>query len=114
MVIVRRRLAAVRAVLTDVGAEASICDAPDLLPSVLGKIWKGSHRPKGIEEQKWLFPYAVQMPGVQHIVDNAMKAALCTLSMWPLFLEHVKVCLFVFYVSHKIANPMRGLDCVIY
>lgn len=69
----RYQLNCVRAFVTDFGSEALIVDTEDILPRFL-EILLGI-TPK-IETVKFLFPRAIVVPGIHHILDNVLKA-------WP-------------------------------
>jgi hypothetical protein len=75
-----------------------IVDSPDLLPEVLARLLRIS--PDKIKRMQWLFPRAILVPGIQHIVDNTLKTAVNDMSIFPRFLTEAKA----------VASFMRSKD----
>lgn len=55
-----------RQCLSDMGVEFSICDYIDVVPESLGQS-------SGSQTRGMLYPRALGTPGLQHIIDNALK-----------------------------------------
>ena len=54
---------------------------------------QGGHRgPRGgFDPDKYIFPLALQVPGMQHILDSIIKDSLSALSWWPTWQAQAKV-----------------------
>ena len=78
----RQANADVRQCLSDMGVEVHLADVQDVLTACIGlKQGKGSvasAKPHG-----HMFPYALGVPGCQHLIDACMRSALEGLSWWP-------------------------------
>ena len=85
----RRWVDSVESITTDWGTESGIVNAPDVIPwflaTVLGKA------PPEIDKHSRLFRKALWLPGWNHLMSNAMKAALNTLRTWPGVLQKLRV-----------------------
>ena len=76
----------VRQVLTDMGTELGIADAAAVgslcAPTKPRPSWSSSSRP-GLDLCAFLYPLALGVPGMQHILDSILKDSLVALSWWP-------------------------------
>ena len=80
----------VRVMVSDMGTEMGICDAPDILPIFwewLKTGQKGDMRP---QPGSFLFPRAMYIPGWNHLWHNIAKDVCMSLPWYPLFLSHLK------------------------
>ncbi len=68
----------VRQVLTDMGVEFGIADAPNLVPAYFGQDLPDNAVGK-------LYPNALQVPGMRHIIDWIISDTLSSLDFWPAF-----------------------------
>ncbi len=75
----------VRQVLTDMGTEFAIADTDDFIDAYLEK----SARPSGKTPQL-LYPFALQVPGSQHIIDGIVRETVEQLPWWPAWQEAAK------------------------
>ena len=78
---VRAANAAVRQCLSDMGTEFGICDYPDVVDErIAGKraMVEGSQATRG-----FMFPLALQIPGVMHIIDLILQRATSLFKWWP-------------------------------
>ena len=53
-------------------------------------VFLGAHVPRGAAEQKWMFPFALQLIGWNHMWDLVIKTPLCHARWWPGFLDSLK------------------------
>ncbi len=74
----------VRQCLSDLGTEFGIVNSMDVVEQYLDKTVPLPERPA------FLYPYAMQVPGILHIIDGAVRAAVQTLSFWPAWQEGSK------------------------
>ena len=82
--------ARVRSCLTDMGTELAIADSRDVVAQVLGEE-AGQRAPQAVDDEvSFMFPRALQIPGVQHIIDGALRAGLEGLSWWPAWSAEAK------------------------
>jgi hypothetical protein len=51
------------------GTEFSLADAPDVTHACLRGVEGGG-------QGEWLYPFALQVPGLQHLLDTIVKDAL--------------------------------------
>lgn len=84
----RRWVDSVESITTDWGIESGIVNAPDVTPwflaTVLGKAPPRSTQTRGCSGERWL-------PGWNHLMSNAMKAALNAFRTWPGVLQKLRV-----------------------
>ena len=95
----------VRQVLTDMGTELGIADAAAVdslcVPTKRKPIWSSSSRP-GLDGGALLFPLALGVPGMQHILDSILKDSLRALSWWPIWQAQAKaVSQWLGYENHR-------------
>ena len=69
----------VRQCLTDMGTELAVVESRDAVGQILGQPGLDS------TEMSYMFPFALQIPGPQHILDGALKKAMEDLEWWPAF-----------------------------
>lgn len=83
----------VRQVLTDMGTELGIADAAAVgslcVPTKRPPSWSSSSRPVR-DRHALLFPLALGIPGMQHILDSILRDSLCALSWWPAWQAQAK------------------------
>ena len=72
---VRDANARVRQVLTDMGTEIAIADSKDVVAECL-------QQDDVSKSSGWLYPYALQVPGPQHILDGVLKDCIGDVSWW--------------------------------
>ena len=72
----------VRQVLTDMGPEFDVADYGDILPGYLGQQIGIRASDTG---QRHLYPLALQVPGIRHIMDWIIQDVLYDLDFWPAF-----------------------------
>ncbi|MCP4243720.1 MAG: hypothetical protein GY772_24470, partial [bacterium] len=82
----RAAFKAVRGCLSDMGTEHSIGDVPDCIDAFLNR---DARAPAAGES--FLFPRALQIPGLQHIIDNAMREAVSRTPWWSEWEAKAKV-----------------------
>ena len=68
----------VRQILSDMGVEFAIADCKDVIGQCLGEL--GCFRPA---VRTFMFPYALQTPGLLHIVDWIIRDAIQSFPWWP-------------------------------
>ena len=72
---VREANTRVRQVLTDMGTEAAIADAHDVVAECLDQ----GHEARALS---WLYPLALHIGGPQHILDGVLKDGVSGISWW--------------------------------
>jgi hypothetical protein len=73
-------------------------------------IFLGAPLPADAAEQKWLFPFGLQLIGWNHQFDLVVKVPLSYVRWWPGFLDSLKA-LVSFLRSHTLRPAMiRGLE----
>ena len=86
----------VRQCLSDMGTEFAICDAADVVAQCIGQ--PGAEAPAGAH----LYPFALAVPGPQHIIDLSLRYGLHSLSWWPAWQRSAKVvCQWLRSASHR-------------
>ena len=92
----------VRQILSDMGTEFGIADYADVLPDMLRGSLQGPLRRPTRDAPSFLFPLALAVPGVQHILDNLLRDSLHTLSWWPTWQTQAKiVCQWLHGTAHR-------------
>lgn len=69
----------VRQLLTDMGPEFDVADYGDIIPGYLGQAISSD------TGQSYLYPLAMQVPGIRHIIDWVIQDVLYELDFWPAF-----------------------------
>ena len=117
----------VRQVITDMGTEIGMCDYPDVTESALAPV-RGRHRPARPSDSLQLvvpgsrvggtagllYPLALGVPGIQHILDAVIQDGLRVLECWPTWQSSAKVvCQWMANQGHRIAlqDMMRKRGC---
>ena len=72
---VRRANLVVRQCLSDMGTEFSLADAPDVTHECVRGVERGG-------QGDWLYPFALQVPGLQHLLDTIVKDGLERVTWW--------------------------------
>ncbi len=98
---VRSAAADVRQVLSDMGTEAGIADSADIVDQVLV-----GAAPVPPQEREHMYPLALQVPGVLHIVDWLIRESAESFPWWPRWLERCKRIL-----QHLHGRNHRGRLC---
>ena len=80
----------VRQVLTDMGVEFGLADVPDVLASCIPTKCKVVSASGGCESASHLFPYALQVPGLLHILDWVVRETVQSLPWWPVWQSKAK------------------------
>ena len=87
--VMRKFLACIRSITTDMGVERMIPDSVDCLEEffklVAPRFRIGLH-----PEESKLFRHALQIPGWKHALDNILQKSLSSLSWFPLWLSRFK------------------------
>ena len=85
-------LSKVRSITTDLGLELNLCRAPDILPVFMAWV-----RGETLEEFyntvdpcSRLFPRAMRIGGVSHILGAIMKTGACSYQKWPQWLTWIR------------------------
>ena len=78
---VRTACCSVRQVLTDMGVEFGIANYPDVVSQCLKDV--AQHSSEHASADCYLFPLALQVPGVMHILDWVVKETVDKLPFWP-------------------------------
>ncbi|MCP4243719.1 MAG: hypothetical protein GY772_24465, partial [bacterium] len=82
----RAAFKAVRGCLSDMGTERSIGDVPDCIDAFLNRDVRAP-----AAGESFLFPRALQIPGLQHIIDNAVREAVSRTPWWSEWEAKAKV-----------------------
>ena len=72
-----------RQCLTDQGVEFDICDSPDVT-----RLCIGGHGSS--DDGEWLYPNALQVPGMQHILDGLLREGVERLPWWSAWEREAK------------------------
>jgi len=97
----RRANSAVHQCLSDMGTEFGLVDAPDV-----AHLCSYGHGP--VMPGQWLYPYALQIPGTQHILDTILRDGLCRLEWWTSWETEAKVvCQWLHQKPHREFLPNR-------
>lgn len=86
----------VRQVMSDMGTEFGIANFPNVVGHVLGQArrWSGQAVPwsgiPGSLETPYLYPFALQVPGLLHIVDWLIRDTVQQLPWWAEWQSHCK------------------------
>ena len=92
---VRRANHDVRQCLSDMGTELGIAEAMDTVEEAIGQ-------PVPDEVRGQLYPWALCIPGTQHIIDSALQASLMRVSWWPAWQKSAKaVCQWLQPLTHR-------------
>jgi len=85
-------LSKVRSVTTDMGLEVNIAAAPDLLPPLLR--WMAGEPLTDlyntVDPLSRLFPRAIRIGGISHILGSIMKTAAYSYRQWPQYIEWIR------------------------
>lgn len=75
----------VRQVLTDMGTELGLANHPDAVPACLPQFGMAVAGPAAVpgRQGSFMFPYALQTPGVLHVLDWIVREAIQRLPWWP-------------------------------
>ena len=93
---VRAANADVRQCLTDMGVELSIVDVPDRVEQALG------HLSLSQTASGYMYPYALAVPGIQHILDGVLRETVEAFSWWPSWQSEAKgVCQWLHSLGHR-------------
>ncbi len=108
----------VRGVLSDMGVELGICDYADILDSMFPLQQATSVTQAASATQVTpstsghLYPFALIVPGPQHIIDTVIRSTLSTLLWWPAWQSDAKVvCQWLNGHSHRevLINVLRAI-----
>ena len=100
----------VRQVMSDMGTEFGICNFGNAIGQVLGERWEwtDSSPPWTVPEAqardrlKFLYPFALQTPGLLHIVDWVIRSTVEVLPWWAVWqLECKRLLQFCHGVAHR-------------
>ena len=111
----RRYLGLIRCVVTDMGTERLLADAPDLLPEFFAQLG-GTGDPSRYPREVRLFPAAVQVQGWKHCMDLLIRRGLSSMLFFPGWLEKFKhVCSFLrtASVAEALGKHFRGRGMLI-
>ena len=97
---VRVALGSVRQVLTDMGVEFGMANYPDVVSEVLRDVTPSC--PDSFPTGQYLFPFAIQVPGVLHVLDWVVRQVVETLPFWPAWQATAKrICQYVHSQNHR-------------
>ena len=100
----------VRQVMSDMGTELGIANFGNAIGHVLGEQldWTGEAVPWAVPEERaedrvrFLYPFALQTPGLLHIVDWVIQSTISQLPWWPAWqLECKRLLQFVHGQAHR-------------
>ena len=87
---VRTACASVRQVLTDMGAEFGIANYPDVIDECIKLQRDEASGGDGVSSHEFLFPYALQVPGLLHLLDWVVRQTIEDLPWWPAWQSKAK------------------------
>ena len=82
----RLKLSNIYGFTTDRGVERAIADADDVLPDLLATFGVATNLSRG----QHLFPKAMWVPGLHHMLGNSVEQILSALDFWPSILQRLK------------------------
>jgi hypothetical protein len=80
----------VRGVITDMGTERKLADAPNVLGEFMRLLGSKEPLPAGSDASPYLFEYAVSVPGWRHAVDLLVQKSLGSQVWWPKWIAAFK------------------------
>ena len=84
---VRNACSSVRQVLTDMGVEFGVANYPDVIDECINKFSSDVDTPR---TGSFLYPFALQVPGLLHILDWVVRESVESLPFWPAWQAKVK------------------------